>query len=204
MVDVDAVLAGAATEPTNKKKSKVPTMTVTDPEVVKAITGWKQAKKDKSTAEARQKMLGEDHLVPAAREFHGQHIAGGVTSVPTTVKLQTDDGDAVDIDVAKNQYSKVPVSAEPDLKKQFGDDYESFFAKKLDIKLTPTAVGDKEILAKLIQAVGQENFAKYFKVEHILVPTDAFHTARFTTDSDKAGEVIDEGIVKPYSPAIRG
>jgi len=202
-MDVDAIIAGAATDSSSKKKSTVPTLVITDPEVAKGITDYKKTKKDKATAEARLKMIGEDTLVPAAREFHAGSVGD---KVPTTVKLQTEDGDAVDVDVAKNQYSKIPVSEEPNLKELFGDRYESFFDKKLDIKLTAAAIKDKDILAKLIKAVGQENFAKFFKVEHTLVPTDSFHNARFTdqTVAKPVSKVIDEGVIKPYSPAIRG
>lgn len=201
-MDVDAIIAGAATD-SSKKKSTVPTKVVNDPEIVKGILDYKGAKKDKAIAEARLKMISEDVLVPFARHFHTEQVTD---KVPTTVKLQTEDGDAVDVDVAKNQYSKISVKEEPTLKELFGSRYEDFFSKKLDIKLTSAAISDKDILAKLIKAVGQDNFAKYFKVEHTLVPTEAFHNARFTDKkaAKPIAKVIGEGVVKPYSPAIRG
>jgi hypothetical protein len=202
-MDVDAILASAATDSSKKSKSNVPVLTVEDKTVADAIGKFIDAKNEIATLDATKKDAQED-IVPAAQAFHSEQLAG-CAKVPTTVKLMLPDGRSVDVDVAKSQYKKTGVDQEPELKKRFGDDYEDFFTKAMEIKLTAAALKDKDILAKLIKAVGQENFGKYFKVDHCLKPTDAFHNKRFTDDKVKAtaDEVIAEGIVTPYSPAIR-
>lgn len=201
IMDVDAIIANAATDSASKKKSNTPTFQVDD--IAAQIASYKDAKRQKTTAEAKMAMIAEETIIPKARDLHSAHVKSS-GKVITTIKLQTED-DSIDVDIAKNQYSKISVTNEPDLKKEFGKKYEIFFAKKLEIKLTESAIADKDILAKLIKAVGQENFVKYFKVEHNLVPTEAFHNARFLDDalSTKMDKVIGE-VVKPYSPAIRG
>lgn len=202
-MDVDSIINKAAAEPKTKKKSDVPTLVTNDKKIAKAISDWRQAKTQENEAKTKYKLIAEQVLIPAAREFHKTKLAG-LAKVPTTVKIESGDNQ-VQVDVAKKQYSVVPMDDQPELVSAFGKKTEEFFERKISISLTNTAIKDKNILAKLIKAVGQENFQEYFKVEHSLVPTEAFHNARFLDAkiAVKADKLIAEEVIKPYSPAIR-
>lgn len=203
-IDVDALLGDAASTDTKKKKSNVPVVKVSNPTVEKAIKKLIKTKEEMSTLEATVKDLTDD-IIPEAKKAHADIIEEGMATVPTTIKMQCADGKSISVDVAKNQYSKVAVEEEPELKKIFGDEYESLFKKVMSISLTKAALDDKDILKKLILAVGQENLKKYFDISHVLQPTEKFHQGRFVEGEikDKAEQVISEGKVKPYKPAIR-
>lgn len=203
MIDVDTIINKAASEPKAKKKSDVPTLITTDKKIIKAIDSWRQAKNQESEAKSAQKLIAENILIPTAREFHQSQLKG-LVKVPTTVKIESDDN-CVQVDVAKKQYSAVSMDSQPALTTAFGKKVDEFFERKLSIKLTDAAIKDRDILAKLIKAVGAENFQEYFEVEHSLTPTEAFHNARFLDSkvAVKAQKLIAEEVIKPYSPAIR-
>jgi citrate lyase gamma subunit len=201
-MDIDSILNDAAESPKKSSKKQIPTKKVDDC-VADAILGFKTAKKDESAAKSTSALLAEKHLIPVAQEFH-KEVSSSI-NLPTTVKLTTEEGDSVQVDVAKCQYSDISIENEPELKKRFGEDYEDFFKKNLKISLTDAAIADKSILATLIKAVGQEKFKEYFSVSHVLKPTEAFHRARFIGRRVPTAEkVIEEGLVKPYKPAVRG
>lgn len=200
-MNVDAILNGAAKSSKSKSKSNVPTMSTKDKKLVSAIKAFKESKKAEADAKAKNKAAAEE-IVPAARGFHKKSLNG---EVPTTVKIEAGDS-SVQVDVAKKQYSPINMEDQPLLVQTFGKSSDMYFNRKLSISLTSAAISDKDILAKLIKAVGQENFNLYFEVKHSLEPTEAFHNARFLDDdvAAKTADLIDEGIIKPYSPAIRG
>lgn len=200
MTDLDAVLAGAATKTSKKKKSDIPTLEVKG-DIAKAVDKFCGIKATMETAKAKL-ALAQDDIVPAALEFHTKEIkkAG---SLMKTIKLVTENN-SVQVDVAKNQYSAINADLEEDLKEQFGTDYDQMFEKKMAIKLTEAAILDREILVKLIKAVGQENFADYFEVTHVISPKERFHNDRFLKDDDRITDVLSEQKVKPYKVALRG
>lgn len=203
-MNIDALLDDAGSK-TKAKKSSVPTFKATA-KVAKAITEFKKAKSDSDTATAKMKTC-EDDILPEALKVHLEEVRKKGEPF-TTIKLTADDGIDITIDVAKKQYSKINTDSEDDLRKRFGAEYENMFEKKRDVKLTDAALEDKEILSKLIKAVGKENFSKYFKVDNYITPTTKFHTARFIDDDKKMNkvvtEVISEGVVVPYKPAFKG
>jgi len=200
-IDVDDLLDSTAKSDSKKKKSDTPAFEVKG-EVAKAITNYKKAKKVKTTAEAKMRSQ-EDEIVPTARELHLEEVKKLGKTI-TTIKLVTPDGDEIQVDVAKQQYSKIPTDSEEELRDRFGDDYDDLFTKERDIKLTKAALKDREILKKLIQAVGKEDFAKYFEVKDHIVPKAEFHNSRFLKDDDRVSGVIDEELVKPFKVAMRG
>lgn len=202
-LDVDAVISGAATAKKKKKKSSVPLVKVTEPEVEHIVKKYIKTSEEMATLKAVLQDTA-DEIIPYARRRH-KEVVTSEAKLHTTIKLQTADSKSISVDVAKNQYGKVDIDEEPDLKETFGDKYEQYFVKELNISLTRDAMKDKKVLAKLIKAVGQENFDKYFEVSHYLKPTEKFHQDRFLDEdaSEKIDEVISEEIVKPYKPAIR-
>jgi len=202
-MDVDAIISDAATDNASKKKSNVPVMEIKNPTLEKRVRKYLDTYHKQQTTTGQLKKL-EEEILPKVKEFHEKTVQDSHT-VPATVKLMLADGKTVSVDLAKNQYSKIKVDEEPHLKEVFGEDYESFFQKKLGIALTDEALKDKTILTKLVKAVGQDNFKKYFKVEHCLVPTERLHQERFLDEEvkNKAEQVIDESVLKPYKPSFK-
>lgn len=201
MNDVDAIInAAAKSSSTKKKKSDVP-LTEVKGDVAKAVNKFSSLKHAVETAMAKLSQA-EETIVPFARDFHAAEVKkkGALFS---TVKLATKEHE-IQVDVAKKQYSKINGECEEDLKERFGDDYNDFFEKKMSIKLTKKAMEDKEILAKLIKAVGKDKFSEYFDVGYDLVVKEKFHNDRFLSDDKRIQEVISEKVVKPNKVAIRG
>jgi predicted transcriptional regulator len=158
----------------------------------------------KDKAKTAKKKAVEEDLVNEARIQH-QSICEQNKSVSASIKLVTDDGDNIQIDIAKNQYKKIKKSMQPELKKIFGEEMESCFTNEISVKLTNDALEDKEILTKLIKAVGQENFKKYFEVEQILKPTEKMHEGRFLDPKIKTAVAVavEAKMIEPYTPSVK-
>ena len=214
-MDLDKLLDNSASTGTKNKKSETPVMTVGNKEHLESMSKWLAANKAIDANEAI-KDKAEEELIPVARAFHAKNLAG-LKEAPATVKLVAPIGNIM-VDIAKNQYKKVPTTDKEKLAAIFdpqepGKEVDSaptpntnkLFAVATEIKLTADALADSEILTKLVKAVGEENFRKYFAVERNLVPTVAFHHARFF-DTDlmpKIQKAIDQGLITPYSPSFK-
>ena len=215
--DVDALLDGAASTGTKTKKSDTPTWELGNKDHQEIASRWVAANKAIDANEAI-KSAAEAELVPLVRAFHAKAITGTAKDVPAAVKVVAPAGNFM-VDIAKNQYKKVPLTDKPKLAAIFDPIApgaavvdgattpvtDRLFAKVTEIKLTPEALADKEIITNLIKAVGKENFKKYFKVESNLQPTAAFHAARFLDPAlvPKIKTAIDEGLVSPYAPSFK-
>jgi len=195
----DAIDTHAKSYP-KRKKSDVPVFEVRG-KVAQAIIAYKKYYKDKKNVEDKIKKLSNDITVKAAC-LHSDEVKKTGTNV-TTVKLSTKDGEEVQVDVAKRQYSKIDSGHEEELREIFGDDYDEYFTKKREIKLTSHALDDMEIIKKLIKAVGKDKFPKYFEVKDCIVPTARFHDDRFVENDRRISEVIAEEVVRPYKIALR-
>lgn len=168
-------------------------------ENVKGILGkWQRAHRDEKNANA-QKRQAEAEILPLAEKewikrcredktfYSSMNINGAVTmTVP-------------------NRYSKIDPKHYETLEEIFGDDVDSFFKEEMEIALTPEALKDEEILRKLIKAVGEEDFARYFSVSQYLTPTEKLHHERAL--SAEVGEQFDDGknkgLLKPAKSSIK-
>ena len=202
-MDIDSIMDGAAKNPKKSKKNTVPVMMVTDNKVKKAIVAFVRAKEQEKTAKANICKASED-IVPVAEKFHeAESISRG--DVPASVKLQVKDGASVTVDVAKQQYSKIPIDQEEELRDLFGEDFDNYFEKVRTVQLSAKAIKDVDIMTKLIKAVGKERFHEFFEVVSSFKPKPAFHVARFIgkEDKQKARSLINEGKVVPFNPAVK-
>lgn len=172
-VDPLALVAAAAKKPTTKAKKKgTPIVEVKDPAVLKALESWKEHKQKEKTAKSNRE-LAEAILLPVCMEARRELIQrdGAHTSsvkVNGEVTLKTN-----------KRYSKVPTESAAELEEVFGEDgYERLFHVHTDIKLSERAAQDPEVLQKLIEAVGAENFQSIFDVEQYIAPNDILVTER--------------------------
>lgn len=191
---------GKAAKSVDAKDKKSKTPHVTAPALQGAINDWIQADGDLKDAQAR-KETAELAILPQAEnlridecrregKFHSSIKLGG----EKTVLVST-----------QNKYSKVDSANRETLEEAFGDKTDEYFKAKMEIELTEEALKDEGILQKLIAAVGQENLAKYFKVEQFIMPTETLHEAR-ATDPEieaKAKTLMDAGILKPYKASVK-
>jgi hypothetical protein len=202
-MNIDNVLASATVNKSAKGKSKALEIPVSDVALVKKINTWLDSNKQVTLHEAKMEVSKVD-ILDFAIKSHATHAVESST-VPATVNLVTPNG-SLSIDLAKNQYGKIPSTNEEDLKKIFGDDFEKCFKHKLSVKLTEAALNDKDILTVLIKAVGVPNFKKYFEVENNLVPTEVMHEGRFLDPKVKKmfTEAKDAKLVTPFSPSFKG
>jgi hypothetical protein len=201
-MDLDAVLDSATTDAPKKKKSNVPQVAVGESTKQKIKT-WLNASREIDLATAKKKSVEED-LVVEARAAH-QVICKKDKAVNAAVRLVADDGDSLQIDVAKDQYKKINKSVQAELKQIFSVDMEDCFTSNISVELTPAALQDKEILTKLIKAVGQENFKEYFKVEQTLKPTKKLHEGRFLDPKLEANfkQAQEAKLIEPYSASVK-
>lgn len=181
-----------------KKKSKSTAHCVNIDGIDEAIEKWQANSMAKKNAEAIMKIC-EKQLIPIAeseRLKESQSIGECVTTVRLNGKINV---------TAKNQYSEIADDDVEQLSKIFGKDFKRFFAEKLEISLTPKAIEDEEIVAKLVAAVGEENLTEYFEIKQKLVPTTAFHNERSTNQKigEKAAKAINDGLVKPYKSTFK-
>lgn len=205
-MDIDDVLDSAKKGKKKSKKNKVPTLEIDDKHLSNAINEFRESKNNIKLANAKCKSISECMIVPAAKDFHNK-VSQEAGLVFKTVKIIDKDGESVDVDVAKNQYKAVSEDDIDEIKDIVGEDqFGELFESSMHVSLTKEALADQEIVMKLIKAVGKDNFAKYFTVNKVFVPNDAFHEARFIGKprlKNRINKTIEEGLVNPFSPSVR-
>ena len=196
-LDIDAVLSGAASgKPKGKSKSKTPRVEI--PSLVAEVKRWRAAKQATKDAEAEM-AAAEEKIIPLAIEHRKKECRreGKFDSaVVVNGEIQV---------VSQNKYSKIDKGLLAELTKVFGADAEKMFAFKREVSLTQAALNDKEILKKLIAAVGAENFRTFFEVTEFYVPTDVLHEGIVLDESidKKASRLVEAGVLKQSKPSIR-
>lgn len=210
-MDLDALIDGSASTGNKTKKSDTPVMDVGNKEHLELIARWTKASKQIDAAEAEMADV-EEKFTPIVATFHTKALVG-LKEVPSTVKVVSTAGNLM-VDIAKCQYKKIPTTDKSKLTAIFDPSdvpstptpvFDSLFTKTTEIKLTADALKDREILTKLIKAVGEENFKKYFEVTTNLTPTVVFHQSRFLDANlgPKIKLAIEQGIVTPYKPSFK-
>lgn len=180
------------------KKSKSTAVQISAPQLQPHIERWKAAKAAADAAEATM-ATEADQIISAAQPLRLAYCAK-MGRVESTVRING----ALSM-TQKCQYSKVPAEHAPALDDAFGHSRAQYFTDRLSIALTDEAAADEEVLSSLIEALGPDRFRQVFKVSRWLEPTEVFHTD-YTTKAevqDRAAELIDAQIIKPYKPALK-
>jgi hypothetical protein len=192
----DLLKKTAAAKPATKGKSKTPEVQRDD--LNEAIDKWIEASKMEKDAEAL-KAQAEAVILPEAEtervkasmsdgEFH--------SSVKINGKITTS---------VQSRYSPVDPTNEDAIKGVVGAKFEEFFKSKTDVALKPALLEDEAAMGKIITAIGEENFGRFFDVKQTIVVSNAFHEQRATSKDvkDMAEKLISEGMVKPYKAAVK-
>lgn len=154
----------------------------------------RQVAAEKDEIEAQIRPVAED-----TRQSHCQSKG----DVVNTVILETPDG-SVRV-TNQNRYRAIDPKVMPELKAVFGDETSKLVKSKLRIRFTEEGLKDETLLQKIVEAVGEENLAKYFDIREELSPTDEFHVRRHTDSSfaRKANSAIDQGLITPVKQSVR-
>lgn len=194
-------------------KKAVPTKAKdTTPEFVndtlrKNIELFLGAKKDEKKAKSQTK-LAEPKIIKAA-EAERVEVCTKAGRYFSSIKA-TANGDSgaspltVTISFA-NKYSKIPTDREEELREVYGEDYDKFFKEATSATLTPIAMEDETFIEKIMEAIGPENFARYFNVEQTIEVSKTYHELR-VMDKELAAKheiATTKGLVKCNKPAIK-
>lgn len=196
-VNVGDIL-GKAAKKSKKSSSKSNTPEVELSELDEAISDWKTASKAEKNAKADKARIELTLLAKAEEER--LKVCQSEKTFHSSIRLN---GQVV-VSV-QNKYKKIDTDDYGDLEKIFGGDTDALFIAKTTIALSPAALADEEIVAKLIKAVGEENFGRYFEVDQQLVPTERLHHERATDPvvAEQFEKAKEEGLIAPYKAAIK-
>lgn len=181
-----------------KKKSSTPTIQRDD--LGEAIDKWleadKMAKDGKALKEQAEAVIlpeVEDERIKKCRE-DGEHHSSLKVNGMVTVS-------------ARNSYSKIEATEENEetLKGAVGDRFDEFFKEKTSVALKSSLLDDESAMGKIIEAVGEENFERFFDVKQHIEVTEAFHKGRATNPkvAEAFETLADEGLVKPSKNSVK-
>lgn len=181
-----------------KGKSKSTAIQVSAPQIQPSIERWKAAKAAMDSAKATM-TAEEDQIITVAQPLRLAWCAKQ-GKVESTVRING----ALSM-TQKCQYSPIATEHAAALDDAFGHAREQYFKDGLSIALTDEAAQNEEVLGDLIAALGPDRFRQVFKVSRWIEPTEVFHTD-YTTKPEvqqRAAELIEAQIVKPYKPSLR-
>lgn len=197
MAGIGKLLKKAAKKKSSsKKKSNTPE--VDRPDLTEAISKWKEGSKMEKDGKA-MKAQAEGVILPEAEEERVKASMGD-GEYHSSVKINGE----VTVGV-QGRYTKIETDCEDEIKEIVGDKYDGWFKEDTKVSLKPALLNDEGAMGKIIEAVGEENFERFFDVAQTIVPTRSFHEAR-STDADtkkKFEELSDEGLIKPYKAAVK-
>ena len=202
-MDINAIINNAAKSKQDSKKNKVPVVITADPKIISGIVSYCQGKKKelegksdmdraKSKIQLNLEKIRKDHCINE-KKHHG------------SIKITSESGDVEITFVTVNKYSEIQRQYEARLREIFGDQYNDLFKVNTTIQLSESAKNDDNLMSKIIELVGVENFAKFFDVKQSIEPTEKFHNSKdIDTDiGNKAEVAINEGLIKQYSPSLK-
>jgi len=123
----------------------------------------------------REKALARDAILSVVTLWHEEQCAKRRTH-ESTVEINTPSG-IVRISF-QHRYGKLLLDRQSALQAAAGADFERFFKKSVSLKVKKEIAEDperlNEMVLKLAQAMGPENFAVLFEVEQSWMPTKVF------------------------------
>lgn len=190
------LLKKAAKKKSTKSKSDTPE--IDRPDLAEAIDKWAEASKMEKDAKAL-KAQAEGVILPEAEEERMKASAGD-GKYHSSVKING----KVTVSV-QSRYKTIGTEHEETIQEAAGDKYDEFFKEDTKVSLKPSLLDDEDAMGKIIEAVGEENFERFFDVKQAIVPTRAFHEQRSTSKEvqELFEKLNDEGIVTPYKAAVK-
>lgn len=183
-------------KPAAKKKAEKPEVSL--PDLDRHILRWQAAKKRfdryKSLADTE-----EAQILAAARPAY-REACRAASSFESSAKVN-----GKLLLTAANKYSPVPQDHESALAETFGDDFGRYFKAALQIKLTDEAAADEEFLGRLIEALGEDEFARRLTVTRTLSVTEALHRDIVMRPEveEKARPFTESEVIKQYKPSLK-
>lgn len=180
-----------------KKKSATPAAEI--PELDGVIQEWIDAHKAEKDAKAK-KATAEATILPRAEEERLRH---SMNSGAAASSVRVNDKVLVSV---QNRYKKILPELADDIKTVVGNDkFDRLFREKTSISLTDEALANEELVGKLVDAVGEDDFERWFKVEQTLQPTEVFHKGRVTDPllRDAYRSLKEKGLVEGYKPSLK-
>lgn len=187
-------------QPSKKKKDEKPKIETQD--IKSEINDWLGAKKQSKNAIAEMNRIGST-LISRAEQELTKHVRAN-RKYTSTVKLDDGEGNTVSVS-ATNRYSPMSTESEEELREVYGDEYDKYFAEKTEINLKPEAINNEELLGKLIEAVGEEDFDRFFDVKQSIQTNDRYHEDRIMDPdlADKHQQAVNEGLVSCAKPSVK-
>jgi hypothetical protein len=196
-MDPMALLAAMAQQ-TEKKGGRDANPQVHEPAMDAAISQWIEADKEAKKWDGIRTTAEAQILAFATRARLAECRRMG--KVESTVRING----KISM-TQKCQYCAVGMQQLPAIKEAFGADADRYFKPRTKLELTEAAAEDKELLGKLIKALGPKVFARSFTVKQFAEVTETFHND-FTLKAEveaKAGPFLEREALKAYKPSLR-
>lgn len=143
--------------------------------------------KDQLTAEGRKFLMEESSR--SGRTISSITIQAGPTSLTCTLPCQ---------------YSPVNPDDRPLLESVYGEDTDSYFKDRVEIKLKEESMTE-EIMTKLLESLGEDFFSQHFDIKNSIKVTELFHTKLITDPAfrEQSQGLLETQKVKPYSASLK-
>lgn len=187
--------------------SKDATPEFVDNDLRKNIELFLNAKKNEKKAKSQVKLVEVKILkaAEASRREACQTAGRYFSSIKATANSENNDPPLTVTISFSNKYSDIPTDCEGELRDVFGDDYDKHFHEVTTATLTPIAMNDNDFIATITDAIGAENFAKYFNVKQNIDVKKAYHEIRVLDDALAAKHkiAVEKGLVKCNKPSVK-
>ncbi len=101
----------------------------------------------------------------------------------------------------KDQYSKIPIETENNIKQIVDGKYQEFFETDMNISVKKEALNETA-LKELIIKIGVSEFSKFFDVERWIKPTNRYTREQFIALTPEQRQALSL-YVRQYKPAIK-
>ena len=192
-----AALEATKVAKTSVKKVTVPVLSDVPQDVVDAAKAFLEKTRMKKELEAELALYGETvssyvSSVQDSKAFNGEFF--------NSYKIPTQVGELTA--TTKNVF-KINTEDEKLLKKLFGNRYETYIAEKMEVVLKPEVLEDEKLQDELIEALGEDGFAKFFNTFTSLKVKDNYDERiyEFAKNADKLAEI--RAIVQPSKTTLK-
>lgn len=192
-----AALEATKVVKTSVKKVTVPVLSDVPQDVVDAAKAFLEKTRMKKELEAELALYGETvssyvSSVQDSKAFKGEFF--------NSYKIPTQVGELTA--TTKNVF-KINTEDEKLLKKLFGNRYETYIAEKMEVVLKPEVLEDEKLQDELIEALGEDGFAKFFNTFTSLKVKDNYDERiyEFAKNADKLAEI--RAIVQPSKTTLK-
>ena len=103
--------------------------------------------------------------------------------------------------VSSDKFSDIPNEVIEEVKTVLGDDFDNFVKDKTTVTLKPDVLENEVLQKELMDAIGEENFAKYFDVSGKWKVVEGFDKKQYKLDEEKRQNL--KPFIKKAKPSIK-